>query len=334
MYGRGRGAGWGLCGSGFANGGAGRAQAMVAGNGVPVLNQQRGRGGAAQLCGMGAARVKGAALGQIYKRGCLPGNGIEPLLARGVDTGHGGEQAVGVVVSGRLKKFIHMAGFSHAPCIHHQHTVGMACHHAQIVRNQNRGGVAALAQFGEQIHHLRLHGNIQRRSGLVGNEHTRVVGQRHGYNHTLAHAAREMVRIIFGALLRVGNAHFVQQIYGLLLRLAVADALVRCNGFGNLLANLVDGVKRRKRVLKHHGNFAPAQLAALALGHLQQLAPVKNNAATHLRRRWQQPHYRQRRNRFARTTFAHNGQTLACAHLPSYAIYRTHQTLRCWKRHA
>ena len=44
-----------------------------------------------------------------------------------------------------------------------------------------------------------LHGDVVRRRRLSGDQQGRVVGDRHGDHHTLAHAARELVRVLPGA---------------------------------------------------------------------------------------------------------------------------------------
>ena len=54
-------------------------------------------------------------------------------------------------------------------------------------------------QVVEQLEDLRLRGDVERGGGLVGDEHARAVRQRHRQHHPLAHAARELVRVVAGA---------------------------------------------------------------------------------------------------------------------------------------
>jgi hypothetical protein len=47
----------------------------------------------------------------------------------------------------------------------------------------------------EQLQDLRLHGDVERRGRLVGDQQVGLVGERHGDHHALALAAGELVRI-------------------------------------------------------------------------------------------------------------------------------------------
>ena len=52
-----------------------------------------------------------------------------------------------------------------------------------------------LLELQHQVEDLRLDGDVERGGRLVGDQHLRIAGQRHGDHHALAHAARELVRI-------------------------------------------------------------------------------------------------------------------------------------------
>ena len=67
------------------------------------------------------------------------------------------------------------------------------------------GGVDLVFQLHQQIHNLRLNRHVQRRRRLVGNQQLRVAAERHGDHRALAHTAGKLVRILLGALLRVGD---------------------------------------------------------------------------------------------------------------------------------
>jgi len=51
-------------------------------------------------------------------------------------------------------------------------------HHGQIVRDENISELQPLLQLHEQVHHLRLDGNIERRYWLVANHETRMQRER------------------------------------------------------------------------------------------------------------------------------------------------------------
>ena len=61
-------------------------------------------------------------------------------------------------------------------------------------------------ELGEQLQDLRLHGDVERRRRLVGDEEVRLVRERHGDHHALALPAGELVRIGVEPALRVADA--------------------------------------------------------------------------------------------------------------------------------
>jgi hypothetical protein len=58
---------------------------------------------------------------------------------------------------------------------------------------------------------LRLHGDVERRRRLVGDQQVRLVGERHGDHHALALAARQLVRIGAEPAFRIADADLLQQ---------------------------------------------------------------------------------------------------------------------------
>ncbi len=59
---------------------------------------------------------------------------------------------------------------------------------------------------------LRLHGDVERRRRLVGDQQVRLVGERHGDHDALALAAGELVRIGAEPLLRLADADLVEEL--------------------------------------------------------------------------------------------------------------------------
>ena len=64
----------------------------------------------------------------------------------------------------------------------------------------------------DQLEDLRLDRDVERGRRLVRDQHPRVAGERHRDHHPLAHAARELVRIVVHAPLRLGDADRAQQL--------------------------------------------------------------------------------------------------------------------------
>ena len=100
------------------------------------------------------------------------------------------------------------------PPVHDGHAVGVARHHAQIVGDEQQRGARFARQFLDEIEDLRLHGHVQRRRRLVGNNEPRLAGERHGDHDALAHAARVLVRERGETARRIGDADAPQQLLG------------------------------------------------------------------------------------------------------------------------
>ena len=71
--------------------------------------------------------------------------------------------------------------------------------------------VSAL-QLAHQVEDLRLDGDVERGGRLVGDQQCRFAEQRHRDHHALAHAARELVRVLVEALLGGRDAHALQHL--------------------------------------------------------------------------------------------------------------------------
>ena len=75
--------------------------------------------------------------------------------------------------------------------------------------------------LAQQVEDLRLHGDVERGGRLVGDDERRLAGQRHGDHHALAHAARQLVRVVVDALLGIDDLHGAQQLDRAVARLAL-----------------------------------------------------------------------------------------------------------------
>ncbi len=68
------------------------------------------------------------------------------------------------------------------------------------------------AEFAHQVDDLGLHGDVERGGRLVGDQQIRPAGERNGDHHALAHAAGELVRVVFTPPLGRRNAHTRQHL--------------------------------------------------------------------------------------------------------------------------
>jgi D-alanyl-D-alanine dipeptidase len=116
-------------------------------------------------------------------------DGVQRLVAIGLQRGNRAEQASGVGVRRSFKERAHGSGFDDSSGIHHRHPVADAAHHSKVVRDKEHGKSKALSQLCQQFENLRLYRNIERRRGLVGDEQRRAVDDCHGDHDPLALAS-------------------------------------------------------------------------------------------------------------------------------------------------
>ena len=124
---------------------------------------------------------------------------------------------------------------------------------------------SALLQLGEQVEDLRLDRHVERGRRLVGDQQLRVAGERHRDHHALAHAARELVRVVVDAPLRRRDADQREHLDRALDRRLAAQALVQAQRLGDLLADRVDRVERGHRLLEDHRDLLAADAAHLVV---------------------------------------------------------------------
>ena len=76
--------------------------------------------------------------------------------------------------------------------------------------NHDNSVAVLLLHLLHELDNLSLNGHVESRGGLVGNQDVGVAGKCHSNHNALAHTARELMRILVHALLRLGNTHQVK----------------------------------------------------------------------------------------------------------------------------
>jgi hypothetical protein len=121
---------------------------------------------------------------------------------------------------------------------------------------------------------LGLDRHVERRGGLVGDQHRRVAGERQGDHHALPHPAGELERVVVHALPRPRDPHPLEQLHRALARLLVGQRLVLLDLLDDLGPDLQHRVQRRHRVLEDHRDLRPAHPPQLLLGGADQLGAL------------------------------------------------------------
>ena len=128
--------------------------------------------------------------------------------------------------------------------IHHQHVVRDVLHHREIVRDEQIGKAELLLEVEQQIEHLRLHRNVQRRYRLIGDQQFRLQHQSPRNGDALALAAGKHMRIaprMFGAQADAGHHR---------MRLGAPLGLAEVGvDDQRLFENLADGLARVERAI-------------------------------------------------------------------------------------
>ena len=114
---------------------------------------------------------------------------------------------------------------------------------------------SSLLQVAQQVEDRRLHGDVERRHRLVGDEQRRRHRERPREPDTLALAARELVRVPEAKL--VAQADLVEQLDDPRVEVAPARETLHGQRLAHDLPTRHARVERRVRILEHHVHVAP-----------------------------------------------------------------------------
>ncbi len=213
------------------------------------------------------------------------------------------------------------------PRVHDHDVVGQLGHHPQVVGDDDDRRVELLLQVQDQIQDLGLHGDVQGRGGLVGDEQLGVAGQGHRDHGPLAHAARELVRVIVDPGARLRDADPAQQVDGALAGHGARHVVVHPVGLDDLVAHRVVRVQGGQRILEDHGHLAAAQLAHLVRVDADQLPAAQPDLAADLRVLTLQTHDGQAGHGLARAGLPDDAESLALVQAVGDPIDRLDQAV-------
>ena len=170
----------------------------------------------------------------------------------------------------------------HPAGVHDQHFLGVGGSQGEVMADHHQRRAELLLQAEQQVHDLRLRGDVEGGRGLVGDQQPRLAGQRDRDDNTLAHAARQLVRILVEAPFRGGQAHHPQQIDGSLVRLGPAEREVTLDRLGDLRADPHRRVQGPFRVLEDHRRVPAAVVPQVLFAAADELDAVEPDRAGHL----------------------------------------------------
>ena len=188
---------------------------------------------------------------------------------------------------------------------------------------QKRGAVPRL-HARDQPQHLFLHRDVQRRGRLVRNNQLRLCRKGRSDQHTLAHAARQLVRILAQHPVGVGDLHFGQQVARAGVGLRAGPAQDIDQPVGHLRPDPARRVQRRQRVLRDQRAGRADAPPTLGRGQPQQVgAPQQDFAAKHLNRAGQDAQHRLADHRLSGAAFAHQPAHFALRHRQRHIAQQT-----------
>ncbi|MCY1272479.1 hypothetical protein D9M70_210610 [compost metagenome] len=155
----------------------------------------------------------------------------------------GAEQFPGVGMLWCVEQLITRRLFDDATALHDTYAMRNSPNQVQVVADKQQRHAQSGLQFLEQLKDFQLHGDVQRRSGFVGDQQLRLVGQRHGDHHPLPLSAGKLVGIGLQPLVRVRNADQLQQVQGALGGGLAGQALVQGEHLVDLLFDAVQRVQ-------------------------------------------------------------------------------------------
>jgi hypothetical protein len=183
---------------------------------------------------------------------------------------------------------------------------------AEIVRDEEHAGSVARLQVADQRKNLRLRGDVERGSGLIGDQQHRVEHQRHRDHDALALAARQLVRVGRHHSLGIRQPHLAHDVEDLRAALLRGELRVLDQHFVDLLAAAHHRVERGHRLLEDHRHARRAQLALPLRRRARRVFAFEQHLAAGDRQRVrQEAHDPLRDHRLAGTRLADEADDLA-----------------------
>ena len=173
------------------------------------------------------------------------------------------EQLQGVGVLGIFKDFGAATALHDLPGKHDRDIVRSFVHKQQVVGDQKHRCTGFAAKIPDQTDNLLLNNGIQRCGRFVCNQQRGFANQRHGDQHPLAHAARQLMRKGAEPFTPARNLNAVKHGQRGGARPDATNGPVGLKGLGELIADCHHRVERKRRILEQYGHPAAAQFLKL-----------------------------------------------------------------------
>ena len=162
----------------------------------------------------------------------------------------------------------------YAACVHYCYLVAHLGNYAEVVRDEDVGGVALFLKVVDKVQYLRLYRNVQRRGGLVCYQKLRMAGEGDGDDYALLHAAGKLVRVLAEALL--WYTYEFQGFFGLFPGFDKRALIVQPYDLHYLLSDAVYRVESCHGILEYHGYLVSAYVSEFLFAELYEVFSVKD----------------------------------------------------------
>ena len=191
------------------------------------------------------------------------------------------EQPLGVGVAHAVEHLLDRAHLDRLARVHHRDAIAGLEDQAEIVRDVDHRGAEARADVLDQLDDAGLDRDVERGGRLVQQQQRRVRQQRHGDDHALLLAARDLVRIALHDPPGIGQAHGAEHLEGARIGVPLRAALVEQRHLHQLPRDLHRRIERGHRLLIDHRDLRAAHLAQLLLAHRGHVAALEPDLAGH-----------------------------------------------------
>ena len=217
--------------------------------------------------------------------------------------------------------------FHDAAAVHHYEEVGALSCQPEIVSNKQQRCAQFRGELVQVIQDFLLHRDVEGGRWFVGNEQLRTCSQADRNERSLAHASRELVRVLLRPALSVRQAGFLQKLNNALVALGAWHHVVGAQRLLHLRTNAPHWVEVAHRVLWHQPNLAASDFLPTLLVEVGQVLAVKRDGAVgHLAGSWQQAQDAHRSGGLAGARLTHNGHGLAWVDRQVKVTYGFHHT--------
>ena len=261
--------------------------------------------------------------GQVDQRGRRALDRRQPLGLRPVEARDRAEQPPCVRVLGVVEEVVLRSALDGPARVHDHDAVGDVGDDPHVMGDENDRGAEVGLEPPDQLEDLGLDRDVERSRRLVGDQEVGVARERHRDHHPLAHAARELMRVVVDPLLRVGDPDGAEELGRPVVGLRLGAALVLADLLGDLPTDPVDRVERGHRVLEDHRDLCAADLPHRVLADLHQVAALVDDLALEHRVRVDdEPHDRHHRDALAGARLPDDAHHLALRDREADAVDR------------